>query len=145
MSHRVDPSSQNDVDRDVILRRLAERAVLTRAMCRELLDSKGQFTSRRVATALGILLRWIHETLPESVRIEARPGDGLDQMIVPHDYRELLEEIRDGALVGQKLFWLLTADSLLDFKTDESILRESLETYWAKHPSPASAPPAFSS
>jgi hypothetical protein len=35
------------VERDTALRRLSERAVLTRMLCRELLEAKGRFASAR--------------------------------------------------------------------------------------------------
>jgi hypothetical protein len=46
--HRLAKSSKpGDVERDQAGRLLTERAVVTRALCRELLDSNGRFSDRR--------------------------------------------------------------------------------------------------
>lgn len=130
------------VERDAALRLLSERAVLTRMLCRELLEAKEALPDRRVDTAFSILLRWIAENFPESVRTEPHASDGLDRMTVPEAGRHLLAETTDGARVGEALFMWLTADTMMDADHDKAILRERLESYWAKHPL-AVRPPWF--
>ena len=129
---------------------LAERAILTRAVCRELLESSGRFDDQRPCVALSFLLQWIQETLPESLMIqpaaggqyqrEPYPADGIDLMVVPEGCQDLLQEIRDGAQVAQALFMLLTADTPSQAKGDEAVIRDRLTAYWANHASPVRAP-----
>jgi hypothetical protein len=95
--------------------------------------------------ALEILLQWIWQHLPDSVRIEAHPADGIDRMIVPDGCERLLEEVRAGAQVGEALSMLLTADNPLQARGDEAVIRERLEAYWKTHGSAAPAPPAMAS
>src|SRR5437870_381942 len=111
MHRLVGSSNPEDVERDTAVRLLTERAVLTRAVCRELLDAAGRFDDRRPCTALAILLQWLRQNLPESVRIEPHPSDGIDGMVVPGTCQALLQEVRGGAQVGEALFMLLTADN----------------------------------
>jgi hypothetical protein len=129
----VHSSVPGAVERDAALRLLSERAVLTRMLCRELVEAKGDLPDRRASTALSILLSWIAENFPQSVRIEPRPSDGLDQMAVSEEGRGLLAEVREGAGVGEALFMLMTADSSIAAKHDKVILKDRLESYWAKH------------
>jgi len=146
----VGSSYPGDVERDTAVRLLAERAVLTRAVCRELLEAGGGFADRRPLVALAFLLRWIQENLPESLLIqpavggpyqrEPYPGDGMDRMVVPDGCQDLLEEIRDGAQVAQALFMLMTADTPTQARGDEAVIRERLTAYWARHASPVRAP-----
>lgn len=139
--HRLVKSSQlGDVERDHAVRLLIERAVLTRALCRELLESDGRFSDRRSDTALFLLLQWVGQNLPASVRVEPHASDGIDSMVVPDDCQELLREIHDGAQVGDALFMLLTADNSLQADGDRSTLQKRLNAYWANHPSAAPAP-----
>lgn len=146
----VESSHPGDVERDTAVRLLAERAVLTRTICRELEESPGGFADRRPCVALGFLLHWIVEHLPESFQFRAaagnvcqrepRPSDGLDQMAVPAGCEVLLDEIRDGANVGDALAMLLTADTSTQASGDEAKIRERLSVYWAKHAIPVRAP-----
>ena len=139
--HRLIKSSQpGDAEHDKALRLLTQRAVLTRALCQELLDSQGRFSDRRSTAALSILLQWVAQNLPESVRVEPHASDGIDSMVVPDDCQELLREIHDGAQVGDALFMLLTADNSLQADGDQSTLQKRLNAYWANHPSAAPAP-----
>lgn len=121
------------VERDAALRLLSERAILTRMLCRELLEAKEALPDRRVDTAFSMLLSWIAENFPESVRTEPHASDGLDRMTVPEEGRHLLAEIADGAQVGEALFMWLTADTRMDADHDKAILGERLDGYWAKH------------
>jgi hypothetical protein len=121
------------VERDAALRLLSERAVLTRMLCRELLEAEEALPDRRVDTAFSILLSWIAQNFPESTRTEPHPSDGLDRMTVPEEGCHLLAEIADGAQVGEALFMWLTAETRMDADHDKAILRERLENYWAKH------------
>jgi hypothetical protein len=142
-------SNPSDVQRDTAVRLLAERAVLTRAVCRELSEA-GRFADRRPCVALAFLLGWIVENLPESFRFrsaagtlaqrEPRASDGLDRMVVPDGCEDLLQEIRAGAEVGDALATLLTADNPIESSGDEAVIRDRLAAYWAKHEAPVRAP-----
>lgn len=143
--HRLVQSSQpGRAERDHAVRLLTERAVLTRALCRELLDSDGHFNNRRTGTALSWLLGWVGQSLPNSVRVEPHPSDGIDTMTVPEDCMELLREIQDGAQVGDAFFMLLTADNSLQSDGDKKRLSERLEVYWTNHLRVAPAPSLYS-
>jgi hypothetical protein len=146
----VGSSNPSDVARDTAVRLLAERAVLTRAVCRELSESGDGFAARRPCIALSFLLRWIVENLPESFQFRAAAGnlckreprssDGIDQMVVPNGCEALLQEIRDGAQVGDALSMLLTADNPIQSTGDEAVIRDRLAAYWANHGAAARAP-----
>ena len=140
MYRLVNSSQPGAVERDHAVQLLAERAVLTRALCRELLDSDGRFNHRRPSIALSLLLQWVARNLPESVRVEPHPADGIDSMVAPDDCQELLREIRDGAQVGEALFMLLTADNSLQADGDRAVIQKRLSAYWANHSSAAAAP-----
>lgn len=144
--HRLVKSSKpGEVERDLAIRLLTERAILTRALCRELLDSGESFSGRRTSTALGFLLQWVSHYLPASVRVEPHPSDGIDSMTVPEDCNELLREIRDGAQVGEAFFMLLTADNSFQSDGDRKTIRKRLDSYWVDHASAASAPSLYAS
>jgi hypothetical protein len=146
----VGSSHPGDVERDAAVRLLAERAVLTRAVCRELVDAGDRFAERRQCVALAFLLRWIAENLPESLRFqsaagslcqrEPHPSDGIDRMVVPEGCDDLLQEIRDGAQVADALAMLLTADNSLQARGDEAVIRDRLAAYWARHGAAVRAP-----
>lgn len=141
----VKSSKPGEVERDHAVRLLTERAVLTRSLCRELLDSEDRFDARRPRAALSLLLQWLGQNLPGSVRVEPHASDGIDIMVVPDDCRDLLREIEDGAQVGEALFMLMTADNSLQADGDQATLQKRLDDYWANHASPAPAPSLFSS
>lgn len=146
----VGSSDPNAVERDTAVRLLAERAILTRTICRELVEAGSGFADRRPSVAMSFLLRWIAESMPECLRFRAAAGnlcvreprlsDGVDQMIVPAGCEDLLLEIRDGAAVGDALFMLFTADTPTQQRGDEATIRERLTTYWAKHSAAVRAP-----
>ena len=77
---------------------------------------------RRASTALSILLSWIAENFPESVRISPRPSDGLDQMAVGEEGRGLFAEVRAGAQVGEAFFMFMTADNSIAFEQDKAVI-----------------------
>jgi hypothetical protein len=129
----VHSSVPGAVERDAALRRLSERAVLTRMLCRELLEADGRLPDRRVMAALSSLLSWIAQNCPESVRVEPHPSDGLDGLEILEDERDLLAEVRNGAQVGEAFFMLMTADTSGAAEHDKAVLRERLESYWTKH------------
>jgi hypothetical protein len=104
----VASSNPDDVDRGQALHVLAERAILTRSVCRELLDSRGAFDGRRPLTARALLLQWVQGTFPQSEYPTA--WHGLNDMVVPEDCEDMLREIRDGAEVCEALSMLTTAD-----------------------------------
>jgi len=136
----VRSSEPGAVEHDAALSLLAERAVLTRSVCRELAEAEKSYVTRRTQAALWGLLRWIGTNLPHSVRIEPRAGDGIDQMIQPSGSEGLVAEIRAGASVCSAFFMLLTADTKLQADQDTVTLRSELDDYWSKHSAPAAAP-----
>lgn len=144
MHRLVNSSKPGQVERDQAIRLLTERAVLTRALCRELLEADERFNDRRSGTALSLLLQWVVQNLPQSVRVEPHPSDGIDSMAVPEDCRELLREIHDGAQVGEALFMLMTADNSLQADGDRARIRKRLDDYWTNHQNAAPAPSLFS-
>ena len=108
----VQSSEPGAVERDNAIHLLTERAVLTRMVCFELLDIvHRRSVDRRVHTALSLLLAWVHENVPGSVRVEPHPADGINEMTIPAGYEKIVEEIRAGAQVGEALFMYYTADT----------------------------------
>lgn len=136
----VASSYPGDVDRDAAIHWLTTRAVLTRNVCRELLESEGVFYSRRVDIAYGILIEWVEQYFPESFAGEAEANSGLDVMVAPDDCQELVKEIRDGAWVCACLFRLNTADHLWEAEQDSAGLKLVLEDYWKEHPAVVNPP-----
>ena len=135
----VASSNPADVDTDQVLYLLCVRAVMTRTVCRELLESGGY--SRRADTALGLLLQWLMLTFPETTNaIVPAPRDGLDAMVVPEGCAELLTEIRDGAEVCEALRYSMTADLPSDRQEDDAALASALATYWKSHAQAVKAP-----
>ncbi|MFN0021215.1 MAG: hypothetical protein ACKVP0_23450 [Pirellulaceae bacterium] len=144
MHNLVDSSQPGAVDRDRAIHLLTQRAVLTRSLCQELRDAaSADFNGRRIGVALGLLLRWVSENMPESVRVEPHPSDGIDQMVVPEMCQELVQEIRDGAAVGEALFMLYTADTPTQAQGDKERITKHLESYWAKHAGPVYSPTIY--
>jgi len=125
----VESSIPGAVERHQAINLLTERAVLTRLVCRELLDGAGNLPNRRAKAALFLLLQWIGGNLPECRRGEPYPADGIDQMVVPEGYQKLLEEIRSGAQVAQAYFMYLMADST----ADKAKIPSLLTAYWKQH------------
>jgi hypothetical protein len=149
----VESSNPGDVNHDAAVRLLAERAVLTRAICRELLEAGEKLAGRRPLMAMSLLLRWIVETMPECLEFRAaagnvrqrepRPSAGLEEMVVPPGCEALLQELRAGADVGETLWLLSTADNMAQQRGDEARLRELLAAYWDRHGTAVSAPTAI--
>ena len=137
----VASSDSKLVDRHDAIRILTERAVLTRAVCRELLDAKRHFVGWRTLSSHGFLMAWIEKNFPVSHTFDRYAKDGLDSMVVPRDCGALMQEIREGAKVCDALFRLTTADSSDEEESDRQILSENLERYWATHGTPVIPPP----
>jgi len=129
-------STLGAVERDTALWLLAERAVLTRAICCEL---RGEVTygGRRSRAALGHLVRWVQANFPE---VTPHPAGGIDQMIVPDGCEATMREIQAGAQVGDALVMLCTADRPSEAAQDEASIRKHLTTYWIEHPDPIDIP-----
>jgi hypothetical protein len=127
-------------ERTTAVRLLAERAVLTRAVCRELLDANGELDACRPAMALNMLIDWVRRNLPGSFHGEPHPQDGLDQMMVPAGCEDLFLEVREGAEVCLHLAMLYWADTPSQALADKARIRDSLAAYWASHPSTVRAP-----
>jgi hypothetical protein len=120
---------QNAVTDDEAVRLLLQRAVLTTAVCRELVASNGDYAGRRPITMLGLLRSWIDEHYPHSAA--TRSAGGIDRMRVPEGSEGLLQEIRDGAEVCDALGMLWTADSRSDYERDMKRLDGLLGTWRA--------------
>ena len=97
----IQMTTSNPTHNDAAVRILTERAILTREVCQELHDVNGKFADRRPLVALSFLLHWIVRNLPDSFRVEPRPSDGIDRMVVPDGCQDLLQEIQYGHLRGQ--------------------------------------------
>lgn len=121
------------VERDETIRLLSERAVLTRMVCRELMDSADP-ADRRPHAALFVLLSWIAANRAESSPIEAQANEGLDRIIPPEGYADLLAEIKAGAEVCRTLFLLFTADNRLQAAQDRDAIQTRLSNYWTQYP-----------
>jgi hypothetical protein len=135
----VESSEPGAVERDNAIHLLTERAVLTRMVCFELVDIvRRRSVDRRVHTALSLLLAWVHEKMPGSVRVEPHPADGINEMTIPAGYEKLVEEIRAGAQVGEALFMYYTADTSYQADQDWASVQERLAQYWAEHRVPIS-------
>ncbi len=124
------------MERDEAVRLLTERAILTRMVCRELADSDIRGSDRRPQTALFLLLRWIGENQSKHVHVEPRADDGLEQMVVPEGYAELVPEIEAGAKVCNALFMLFTADNGIQAENDCAVIERLLAAYWERRPLP---------
>lgn len=133
----VRSSTPGAVERDRAIQLLTERAILTRAVCRELLDGDIAAPDRRVHSALFLLLRWIDENQSAYVRVEPRADDGLAQLVVPEGCEDLVAEIKAGAEACKALFMLLTADNSVQADHDRAIIRTRLAAYWEQRPTPA--------
>lgn len=133
----VASSDPSEVPRFEARQLLLQRAVLTRMVCRELMDKPEAKLSRssRADAALGFLMEWIYSQ-PQCSNFP-RPSSGIDSMIVPDGCSELQEEIRDGAAVCDALIMLDSADTDSDWQSDMSRIEEALENYWSKHNSPS--------
>jgi hypothetical protein len=126
-------SNPDDVDRDKALHLLTERAVLTRAVCRELLDSGGVFNGRRPFAALALLSQWVDATFfPQDDVPSLSAVGGLDDMVVPEDCEDLMREIRDGAEVCDLLILHKYGDTC-DYDSDREAIAKSLDAYWKAH------------
>jgi hypothetical protein len=128
----VASSNPDDVDRDHTLHLLTERAELTRAVCRELLDSGGVFNGMRPLTALALLSRWVKDTFPETEPLGLTATDGLYEMVVPEGCEDMLREIQDGAEVCERLIMFNYGD-LCDVESDREAIAKSLDAYWKAH------------
>ena len=137
----VASSNPDDVGRDQVLHLLTVRAVLTRTVCRELLDLGGEFNpfnGRRPFAALALLFKWIDDTFSQS----GDPGlwDGLpDDMVVPEGCEDIVREIRDGLEVCDVLMLLKYGDTC-DVESDREAMAKSLDAYWKAHAKIASPP-----
>ena len=132
----VESTEPGAVERDRAIWALVERAVLTRLVVHELLESPDRPTGRRPVTALDLLLAWVSRNFPDSVRVEPHPSDGLKLMVVPEGFERLLREIEDGAQVCELFQFGLSADTSTESRRDLVRLREAMDQYMADHPSP---------
>jgi hypothetical protein len=138
----VASSNPGDVDRFEAINLLVQRAILTRNVCRELIDrSDGKFCRWRTDSALGFLMQWIGLLIQREEVYFA--SDGIDLMTVPDDCYHLVEEIRDGARVCDALAMLQSADTQSDVMNDMMRIEEELDNYWRKHASAAQPPSAY--
>jgi hypothetical protein len=132
----VQSSIPGAVERDQAIHLLTDRAVLTRMVCRELLDAIGddprRLPGRRSLTALYMLTQWIGQNLPDCVQGTPYPVNGIDQMVVPEGYQKLFEEIRSGTQVAQALALYFVCDS----DADRARIPDLLTSYWKQHAAP---------
>jgi len=133
----VTSSDPSAVDRFKAAALLLERAVLTRMVCRELIDKPEPEISRssRADAAMNLLRAWIASRL--AVLGDIKPSSGIDAMLVPEGCADLIEEIREGAKVCEDLTMLDSADTDSQWDGDMARITKSLDTYWCKHGSPA--------
>jgi hypothetical protein len=110
---------------------LAERAVLTRNVCRELLDCDDAPLTMRVRASLNLLLQWVHQHYPKTTS-EPYADDGLRKMVVPEGCENIMKEIRAGTKVCKALFLLTTSDTT-DIYGDGEAVKKSLSAYWRSH------------
>lgn len=136
----VESSTPGAVERDQALHLLSERAVLTRAVCHELREDKGDSFATRPVSALYILCRWIEENCANGRYCSGYGDEFLDEMTVPADCEALLQEIRDGAAVANDLLMLQSADTEGDVRGDVARIKATLARYWAAHPVSVSTP-----
>lgn len=129
-----DPSA---VDRFKAVTLLLERAVLTRMVCRELIDKPEPEISRssRADAAMNLLRAWVASRL--DVPGDIKPSSAIEAMLVPEGCDDLIEEIRDGAKVCEALSMLDSADTDSDWNGDMSRIKGSLDAYWSKRGAPA--------
>jgi hypothetical protein len=115
---------------------LLQRAVLTRMVCRELIEKPEakRCLSSRADAALGFLMGWIYSQ--PRCPSDPSPSYGIDSMVVPDGCSELLEEIRDGSAACDALTGLRSADNDSEWDSDMSRIEGALEIYWNKHSSP---------
>src|SRR3712207_541342 len=72
-------------------RLLEERVVLATAVVRELQRCDGRYAAGRPAAALALLRRWVSERYEADVETHAE--DGLDSMLVPDGYDDVMAEL----------------------------------------------------
>lgn len=114
---------------------LAERAVLTRAVCRELREGHDPYYGRPYA-AVRVVQRWLKDNYDYSMPTY-NPSEIAE---APADCKNLMEEIQDGQRICNALSVYGTADSAEEHARDGSHLREALEEYWLKHPNAVQSP-----
>lgn len=137
----VASSNPNEVDRFEAIDLLVQRAVLTRLVCRELMNRTDERFSRwRTDCSLSFLMQWIKSSLEPDEYF--RPSFGIDAMTVPDDCLHLIDEIRDGARVCEALAMLQTADTASDVMNDMMNIEKQLNIYWQRHGT-AAMPPAL--
>lgn len=136
----VTSSDPSEVDRFEAIDLLVQRAVLTRLVCRELVERRdGKFSRWRTDIALRFLMQWI-SSLPGPEKF-LHPWSRLDTMLAPNDCLHLVDEIRDGARVCDALTLLQCADTDSDAESDLVNLEKALNDYWEKHSIAAFPPP----
>mgnify|MGYP003488483151 CR=1 FL=1 len=139
----VASSNPNKVDRFEAIDLLVQRAILTRLVCRELMNRTDEGFSRwRTDCSLSFLMQWIKSSLEPGEYFS--PSFGIDAMTVPDDCLHLIDEIRDGARVCEALAMLQTADTASDVMNDMMNIEKQLNIYWQRHGT-AAMPPALHS
>jgi hypothetical protein len=125
----IDSSDPGELAFDHQRAALETRAVLTRAVCNELLRDRKGYGGRRARIALGFLLRWVAENTPSGDGTETLPLDGIQSMSVPAACDATWREICAGAKACHNLWMLWTADSMGDQASDERQIDEGLEQW----------------
>ena len=122
--------------RDYAIDLLMERAVFTRAVCREVREDKGSDYSR-ARTALKLLQHWSQENLGYSYPRYCQE----EITAAAADCKALMQEIQDGQRVCSALSLLGTADSASEDRDDCDHFRASITVYWTDHRRATPRPP----
>ena len=108
-------------------RLLDERVVLADAVVRELQRCNGGYAAGRPAAALAMLRGWVAERYEPDV--ETHASDGLDTMLVPDGYDDVMAELTAATEICEALAMLQTADTQREFDGDSARIRWLLEQY----------------
>lgn len=128
---RLIESSDPDGVRDADDRRLlCERLALANAVCHALEESGGRLVDETSGAALDLLRSWVRQRFPTD-EPETSVGDGLDEMRVPPDAEQLRVRLGVATTVCDRLAWLYTADSSVDFKQDSLEVEAGLD-WWRR-------------
>ena len=111
----IDSSDPQAVIDDQLHWQLANRAVLTTAVVRELERSDNPAWDKRPRAALQALNSYLRDELGLA---SGRPNEGLDGLEVPQRLQPLIEEIRRGAAVCEHMRIMWTADTRAEYAGD---------------------------
>ena len=90
------------------------------------MDDAVELLDRRPFIALGLLRVWIRDELGHD---DGRPADGLHDMVVPEAGQKLMNEIRVGVRVCDRLAMLRTADNQMEVQSDAARLSAAMSEW----------------